>query len=202
MLEIVSYSSGIEMVDYISLASRCCTFYHLSGTTLIQGYHPLHTPVFRICPYQFKFGIFSFLRWNIKVNSLGLCHRAHNSVNHDSFASGLFNGDPRTSERPSCTRCHVCLNTQSFTLRLHMAQHLHPAWRQIADIVGIISLYSIDGGYFHCSHTSLGILTQAPSKVGLIDSRSKPPPTQSWFCLARRRGKDTFCPCRANRHCK
>ena len=48
MLKIVSYSSGIEMVDYISLSSWCSTFYHLSGTTLIQGYHPLHTSVFRI----------------------------------------------------------------------------------------------------------------------------------------------------------
>ena len=60
--------------------------------------------------------------------------------------------------------------------------YAHPFVREVGDVVGLISLYAVDGGNLQCSDTVTGILFHVPAKVFLIDSTSQPPPACARRC--------------------
>ena len=94
----------------------------------------------------------------------------------DHPASRLFQGYPRTTERPSRTCCHIHLNTVALCLRHRIAQHAHPFVREVGDIILLIALNTVEWGYLDGSDAMFAIFSEIPFEVLLVDGRSQPPP--------------------------
>ena len=102
----------------------------------------------------------------------------NDSVGEGGFAGRFAQRHPRAAERPTRAGGHVYLNVVAPALVLGVAKHLHPLGREVSNVVALVALHTVDGRYLHRSHAGAGILLHVPCQIGLVHSRTEPPPTQ------------------------
>ena len=188
MLQIIGHGSRVEMVDNVSLSSWSGTLYLLSGTALIEGddsfliFFSFH----RESLDEFQLGEITLFLRHVELNLHQFLLHIHDGIYEYRLACRFADRNPRTTERPSCTGCHICLDAHLFIFLLHELEHIHPFWREIRDIILVVALYTIERCDFHGTDARLGVFVKVPLQILLIHGRSHPPPSYARFGFLRR----------------
>ena len=103
----------------------------------------------------------------------------------DSLGSRIFDTDFRSAKRPSCSGIHINLDTRTFSFRLCMFKHFHPAGRKKLNFIRVIPLHPIDRSNFYCSHSGACVFFQIIRQVLFVYGTSQPPPSGTGTCFHR-----------------
>ena len=188
VLQIIGHSSRIEMVDNVSLSSRCGTLHLLTGAAFIESddaflvFFTFH----RESLDDLQFGEGTLFLWHIEFYLHQFLLHIHDGIYEHRLACCFADRHPRTTERPACSGGHIRLDAHLLVFLLNKFEHIHPFRREIRNIVLVVALYAIERCDFHCTDTRLGVFVKVPFQVFLIHGRSHPPPSYARFGFLRR----------------
>ena len=194
VVQIIRHGSRVEMVDNVSLSSRCSTFHLLSGTALIESddsflvFFTFH----RECLDDLQLGEGTFFLWHVEFYLHQFLLHIHDGIYEYRLACCFADRYPRTTERPACSGGHIRLDAHLLVFLFHELEHIHPFRREIRDIILVVTLHAIERCDFHGTDTRLGVFAKVPLQILLIHSRSHPPPSYARFGFLRR-GREQLC---------
>ena len=194
VLQIIGHGSRVEMVDNVSLSSRCGTLHLLTGAAFIESNDSflVFFTLYRESLDDLQFGEGTFFLWHVEFYLHQFLLYIHDSIYEYRLACCLADRHPRTTERPACSCSHIGFNAHLLVFLLHELEHIHPFRREIRDIVLVVALHTIEGCDFYGTDTRLGVFAKVPLQILLIHSRSHPPPSYARFGFLRR-GREQLC---------